>query len=70
MISISILTFMSSLSLMRVERGVTGSAMKEETSRDGGSTSAFVLPLAAATVVKVAAPNPSPANLLTQMGSE
>lgn len=55
---------------MRVERGVTGSAMKEETSRDGGSTSAFVLPLAAATVVKVAAPNPSPANLLTQMGSE
>ncbi len=63
MMNNSIFTFISSLSLMRVERGVTGSAINLETSYEGSTTFALVLP-AVKTVVKEAVPNPSPANLV------
>lgn len=63
MMNNSIFTFISSLSLMRVERGVTGSAINLEASYEGSTTFVLLL-LAAKIVVKEAAPNPSPANLV------
>lgn len=63
MMNNSIFTFISSLSLMRVERGVTGSAINLEASYEGSTTFVLLL-LAAEIVVKEAAPNPSPANLV------